>query len=226
MERKQSLKDVIKDFVESKRLKNEEEKAITLFALLDENGEVVNYKELEAHDVMEESVLGLVEDDLLFEENEIDVEIEEKIKEIADDIKPLNTDLMFEVNGGEKLLVDKVNCNIKEVPILNCHFISNKDVIVVSVKMDDTTKNLGDVELIVLFKYKDGQCIMSAISFETLYQAGLIMVLDAHEQFDLELNNLEFRALTSSMDNEELGKLVDLSNLVELNDDLDDVEVF
>ena len=66
---------------------------------------------------------------------------------------------------------------------------------------------------------------MSAISFETLYQAGLIMVLDAHEQFDLELNNLEFRALTSSMDNEELGKLVDLSNLVELNDD-DDSEVF
>lgn len=200
------LKEVIDNFInkkleEFKEDVEEEETCIEPFAFTDEKGNVINYKELV--DVMAESVLEL--DDTDVEINESDIiydETEDQLKEIADAIKPI--ELMLEVNFGERHLIDKVNCNIKEIPLLDTYFITNRDIFIAQVNITDTMENIDDIEITTLIKMEEKYALCT-ISVGELNEMGLIRIHNNTD--DLEMNNVEFRGLTSTLHVEELEEL-------------------
>lgn len=209
MEKELTLKDMINNHVnkkmeEHKKEKEENEVCVEPFAYTDEEGNVLDYKEL--RNIMEESVLELDDEfDDEFEINEEDIVYDEvnEVKEIADKIEPIS-DLILEVNEGERMLIDKVNCNIKDIPLLNTYLITNLDIIIVQFMLTDAMEELNDAEVSLLVKMEEkyALCTMKIGELDNL---GLIRV---HNMFDeLEMNNVEFRGVTSKMHAEELEEL-------------------
>jgi hypothetical protein len=204
---KKSMKEVMDDFInkkleEFKEFKEENEVCIEPFAFTDDEGNVINYKELV--DVMAESVLEL-DDELDLDLNEEDIvydETENQLKEIADEIKPI--ELMLEVNFGERHLIDKVNCNIKEIPLLDTYFITNRDIFIAQVNITDAMENVDDIEITALIKMEEKYALCT-MSVGELNEMGLIKIHNNTD--DLEMNNVEFRGLTSTLHAEELEEL-------------------
>lgn len=205
-----SLKEVIDNFI-NKKLEEfkedieedveEEEICIEPFAFTDEKGNVINYKELV--DIMAESVLELDDTDIEINENDIVYdETEDQLKEIADAIKPI--ELMLEVNFGERHLIDKVNCNIKEIPLLDTYFITNRDIFITQVNITDVMENVDDIEITTLIKMEEKYALCT-ITVGELNEMGLIKIHNNTD--DLEMNNVEFRGLTSTLHVEELEEL-------------------
>jgi hypothetical protein len=200
-----SIKEVMDNFInkkleEFKVDKEEEEVCIEPFAFTDDEGNVINYKELV--DVMAESVLEL-DDDIEISENDIVYdETENQLKEIADAIKPI--ELMLEVNFGERHLIDKVNCNIKEIPLLDTYFITNRDIFIAQVNITDAMENVNDIEITALVKMEEKYALCT-MSVGELNELGLIRIHNNTD--DLEMNNVEFRGLTSTLHVEELEEL-------------------
>ena len=203
-----SLKEVMEEFVNRKleEFSNnkeeedvvEEEVCIEPFAFTDENGNVLDYKELE--NIMAESVLEL-DDELDIEIDEEDIIVDE-VKEIANAIQPI--DLVLDVNYGERHLIDKVNCNIKNVPLINSYFITNRDIFIVQVTMTDEMMYVNEIEITALVKMEDKYALCT-MNVGELNELGLIRVHNALD--DLEMNNVEFRGLTSTLHVEELEEL-------------------
>ena len=203
-----SLKEVMEEFVNRKieEFSNnkeeedvvEEEVCIEPFAFTDENGNVLDYKELE--NIMAESVLEL-DDELDIEIDEEDI-IADEVKEIANAIQPI--DLVLDVNYGERHLIDKVNCNIKNVPLINSYFITNRDIFIVQVTMTDEMMYVNEIEISALIKMEDKYALCT-MNVGELNELGLIRVHNALD--DLEMNNVEFRGLTSTLHVEELEEL-------------------
>ena len=200
-----SIKEVMDNFInkkleEFKADREEEEICIEPFAFTDDEGNVINYKELV--DVMAESVLEL-DDDIEINENDIVYdETENQLKEIADAIKPI--ELMLEVNFGERHLIDKVNCNIKEIPLLDTYFITNRDIFIAQVNITDVMENVDDIEITTLIKMEEKYALCT-ITVGELNEMGLIRIHNNTD--DLEMNNVEFRGLTSTLHVEELEEL-------------------
>lgn len=197
-----SLKEVMDKFISKKleEFENEkEEKCIEPFAFTDENGDVIGYKELE--DIMAESVLELDDEFDDIEINEDDI-IADEVKEIANAIQPI--DLVLDVNYGERHLIDKVNCNIKNVPLINSYFITNRDIFIVQVTMTDEMMFVNEIEISALIKMEDKYALCT-MNVGELNELGLIRVHNALD--DLEMNNVEFRGLTSTLHVEELEEL-------------------
>lgn len=201
-----SIKEVMDNFInkkleEFKVDREEEEVCIEPFAFTDDEGNVINYKELV--DVMAESVLELDDVDVEISENDIVYdETENQLKEIADAIKPI--ELMLEVNFGERHLIDKVNCNIKEIPLLDTYFITNKDIFIAQVNITDAMENVDDIEITALIKMEEKYALCT-MSVGELNEMGLIRIHNNTD--DLEMNNVEFRGLTSTLHVEELEEL-------------------
>ena len=201
-----SIKEVMDNFInkkleEFKEEKDDKEVCIEPFAFTDDEGNVINYKELV--DVMAESVLEI--DDVDIELNEDDIvydETENQLKEIADAIKPI--ELMLEVNFGERHLIDKVNCNIKEIPLLDTYFITNRDIFIAQVNITDVMEDVNDIEITTLIKMEEKYALCT-MSVGELNEMGLIRIHNNTD--DLEMNNVEFRGLTSTLHVEELEEL-------------------
>ena len=204
-----SLKEVMEEFV-NRKLEEfssnnkeeedvvEEEVCIEPFAFTDENGNVLDYKELK--NIMAESVLEL-DDEMDIEIDEEDI-IADEFKEIADAIQPI--DLVLDVNYGERHLIDKVNCNIKNVPLINSYFITNRDIFIVQVTITDKMMYVNEIEISALIKMEDKYALCT-MNVGELNELGLIRVHNALD--DLEMNNVEFRGLTSTLHVEELEEL-------------------
>ena len=204
-----SLKEVMEEFV-NRKLEEfssndkeeedvvEEEVCIEPFAFTDENGNVLDYKELK--NIMAESVLEL-DDEMDIEIDEEDI-IADEFKEIADAIQPI--DLVLDVNYGERHLIDKINCNIKNVPLINSYFITNRDIFIVQVTITDKMMYVNEIEISALIKMEDKYALCT-MNVGELNELGLIRVHNALD--DLEMNNVEFRGLTSTLHVEELEEL-------------------
>ena len=209
---KKTIKEVVDNFIDKKldELKEdieeeveEDEICIEPFAFTDDKGNVINYKE--SVDIMAESVLELDDTDTDTEINEDDIdydETENQLKEIADAIKPI--ELMLEVNFGERHLIDKVNCNIKEIPLLDTYFITNRDIFITQVNITDVMENIDDIEITTLIKMEEKYALCT-ITVGELNEMGLIRIHNNTD--DLEMNNVEFRGLTSTLHVEELEEL-------------------
>lgn len=158
--------------------------------------------------VEDESTLGL-EDELEQEDKEMldmmeDIDIEEQIKEIAEEIQPVDPDHIIDINNGEKQLIDKVNCRIQEVPLLDVFFVTNKDIDIIKVNMNMEMTDLMDVELSVVIKLEENY-LLCGMTVNQLYQIGLLKVVEKWD--DVKMSPMEFRGLTAEFNMDELSKL-------------------
>lgn len=236
---KNSKKEALKQFLEewlknqqAKRMKNkeeEEEKEVCIepFLLLDEEGNIVDYKLLmedeeelaefmNLYDVLDAEVCPSVEDEPCTKEEETEympldgVQLSEEeleyYKSVAENIKPINPDLVVPciVNGEERTLVDGLNCNIKPLPILGVSLISPLNLEVLKVVFDSDMESESEMEVHVILRNDTKQTIVYKFTLGMLLDNGLLAVVDNAE---VELSAVEYRGITKEVDAEELVKL-------------------
>lgn len=232
---KNSKKEALKQFLEewlknqqAKRMKDrEEDKEVCVepFVFLDEEGNVVDYKLLmeeeeelaefmNLYDVLDAEVCPSVEDEPCTKEEEeympldgvqLSEEELEYYKSVAENIKPINPDLVVPcvVNGEERTLVDGMNCNIKPLPILGVSLISPLNLEVLKVVFDSDMESESEMEVHVILR-NTKQTIVYKFTLGLLLDNGLLAVVDNDE---IELSAVEYRGITKEVDAEELVKL-------------------
>lgn len=232
---KNSKKEALKQFLEewlknqqAKRMKDKEEDkevCIEPFVFLDEEGNVVDYKLLmedeeelaefmNLYDVLDAEVCPSVEDEPCTKEEEeympldgvqLSEEELEYYKSVAENIKPINPDLVVPcvVNGEERTLVDGLNCNIKQLPILGVSLISPLNLEVLKVVFDSDMESESEMEVHVVLR-NTKQMIVYKFTLGLLLDNGLLAVVDNAE---IELSAVEYRGITKEVDAEELVKL-------------------
>lgn len=232
---KNSKKEALKQFLEewlknqqAKRMKDrEEDKEVCIepFVFLDEEGNVVDYKLLmedeeelaefmNLYDVLDAEVCPSVEDEPCTKEEEeympldgvqLSEEELEYYKSVAENIKPINPDLVVPcvVNGEERTLVDGLNCNIKQLPILGVSLISPLNLEVLKVVFDSDMESESEMEVHVVLRNAK-QKIVYKFTLGLLLDNGLLAVVDNAE---VELSAVEYRGITKEVDAEELVKL-------------------
>lgn len=231
---KNSKKEALKQFLEewlknqqAKRMKNKEEDkevCVEPFVFLDEEGNVVDYKLLmedeeelaefmNLYDVLDAEVCPSVEDEPCTEEEDcipldgvqLSEEELEYYKSVAENIKPINPDLVVPcvVNGEERTLVDGLNCNIKPLPILGVSLISPLNLEVLKVVFDSDMESESEMEVHVILR-NTKQTIVYKFTLGLLLDNGLLAVVDNAE---IELSAVEYRGITKEVDAKELAKL-------------------
>lgn len=203
--KKESLKDVIDRFINNKRdlIKKERENNFS-----EEIGEIHEFKDLseveEVHNL--ELELNKLEED----------NVEELIKEIADDIKLIDDMIKIpcKINTEDRLLINTVNCNIKPIPLLNVALITNLNVNIVDVELTDYMMSVMDVNLLLTLRMEDGNLLAVKSDVNTLYKLGLITAVDSLLA-EIELSPIEFRGITSLLTMNEIEQLLKYLNRIE-----------
>lgn len=210
-------------------VEEEEEVCVEPFVFLDENGNVVDYNLLlvddeelaefmNLYDVLDAEVCPSVEDESHIEEEKEEIEYmpldgvqlnEEELeyyKSVAENIKPINPDLVVPciVNGEERTLVDGLNCNIKQLPILGVSLISPLNLEVLKVVFDSDMESESEMEVHVILRSVTNQTIVYKFTLGTLLDNGLLAVVDNNE---IELSAVEYRGITKEVDAKELAKI-------------------
>ena len=232
--KKEALKQFLEEWLknqQAKRMKDKEEDkdkevCIEPFVFLDEEGNVVDYKLLmedeeelaefmNLYDVLDAAVCPSVEDEPCTKEEEEEympldgVQLSEEeleyYKSVAENIKPINPDLVVPcvVNGEERTLVDGLNCNIKQLPILGVSLISPLNLEVLKVVFDSDMESESEMEVHVVLR-NTKQKIVYKFTLGLLLDNGLLAVVDNAE---VELSAVEYRGITKEVDAEELVKL-------------------
>lgn len=203
--KKESLKDIIDRFINNKRdlIKKERENNFS-----EEIGEIHEFKDLseveEVHNL--ELELNKLEED----------NVEELIKEIADDIKLIDDMIKIpcKINTEDRLLINTVNCNIKPIPLLNVALITNLNVNIVDVELNDYMMSVMDVNLLLTLRMEDGNLLAVKSDVNTLYKLGLITAVDSLLE-EIELSPIEFRGITSLLTMNEIEQLLKYLNRIE-----------
>lgn len=141
-------------------------------------------------------------------ENETLEEVEERIKEVAKEIESIEEGIAIPVlvNGNiERSLIDKVNCNIVPVPILDLAIISNIGLEIIDVGIKKEMESLLELEIDVLVPTKEANCFYK-FTLGELYQVGLVTIVGSIKE-EIELTPIEFRGLTVPVDLNELHSL-------------------
>ena len=142
-------------------------------------------------------------------ENETLEEVEERIKEVAKGIEAMEEGISIPVlvNGNiERSLIDKVNCNIVPVPILDLAIISNIGLEIIDVGIKKEMESLLELEIDVLVPTKEANCFYK-FTLGELYQVGLVTIVGSIKE-EIELTPIEFRGLTVPVDLNELHSLL------------------
>ena len=142
-------------------------------------------------------------------ENETLEEVEERIKEVAKEIESIEEGISIPVlvNGNiERSLIDKVNCNIVPVPILDLAIISNIGLEIIDVGIKKEMESLLELEIDVLVPTNEANCFYK-FTLGELYQVGLVTIVGSIKE-EIELTPIEFRGLTVPVDLNELHSLL------------------
>ena len=148
-------------------------------------------------------------DKLKEDEEETTEEIEQRVKEAAENITLLDDAICIPVvviDNGEKELVDKFNCNIIPVPILDMAIVSNIGLEIIDVSIEYNMESILDLELTVVIPTNDSKCLYK-FTLGELYKAGLLIVVGSLKD-ELELTPIEYRGLTSRVDLSEINSLL------------------
>lgn len=209
--KKENLKDIIDNFINEKMdlFKKEREAKENNFS--EEIGEIHQFKDLS--EIEEVHNLELELDEL---ENIKSDEMEEMIKEIADDIKPIDEYIQIpcKINNESRLLVDGINCNIKPIPLLNVALISNLNIKIVDIELNDYMLSVLDVVLLITMTNEHNQTIILKTDVDTLYRLGLVTAVDSLLT-EIELSPIEFRGITNLSNMEDVNQVLKFSNSVE-----------
>ena len=203
--KKESLKDVIDRFIKTKMdsFKKERENNFS-----EEIGEIHEFKDLseveEVHNL--ELELNKLEED----------NVEELIKERADDIKLIDDMIKIpcKINTEDRLLINTINCNIKPIPLLNVALITNLNVNIIDIELNDYMMSVMDINLLLTLKMEDGNLLAVKSDVNTLYKLGLISAVDSLLA-EIELSPIEFRGITSLLSMNEIEQLLNYLNRIE-----------
>lgn len=215
MEAKNHLKEAIQkaliSILEKKRtddmIEEEDEVLIEPFMLIDKDDcDVDNYiteiaDELELHEFVNLS------DVLEQGEIEIDQDAIDELKTVANEITPVDG-AYFEcdVLGESRLLIDKLNCRMKDVAILGVTLLTPVNLSVELVKFDSNMKDEGEIELTVILE-TDEHRIVYSFTVEQLIKYGLLITVPMNMSL-LELSPFEFRGIIKQVDIEELQRIL------------------
>ena len=195
---KEAVEKALQAIMEKKRqhdMKEEEDEVlIEPFAMIDPDDE-------ELHEFM--SLADLLEQG----EVEMNEEEVEELKAVADEIVPVDVNYIeCDVLGESRLLLDKVNCNMKDVSLLGVTMVTPVNLIINKVSFDSEMESEKDVEMQVLLT-TDEYTLMFVFSWEQLTKNGLVVVLPI-ETDAVELAPIEFRGMTKLVSKEELENLL------------------
>jgi hypothetical protein len=191
--KKEELRKVLDDFINKKINKMKFEKEI---------GEIEEFKNLS--DVEEINEVHKLELDLN--------ELEEHIKEVADDIKIIDDMLKINCNvkGVERLLLDGVNCNIKPIVLLNVALITPLNLRILDLTINDYMESIMDIKVYLLAYIGENKSTYVRTDIRTLCNLGLVTAVDSLLS-NVELEPIEFRGITSAVTSEELEQLMKFS---------------
>ena len=191
--KKEELRKVLDDFINKKINKMKFEKEI---------GEIEEFKNLS--DVEEINEVHKLELDLN--------ELEEHIKEVADDIKIIDDMLKINCNvkGVERLLLDGVNCNIKPIVLLNVALITPLNLRIFDLTINDYMESIMDIKVYLLAYTGENKSTYVRTDIRTLCNLGLVTAVDSLLS-NVELEPIEFRGITSAATSEELEQLMKFS---------------
>lgn len=230
---KQFMEEWLKN-KQAKRMKEkeveEEEVCVEPFVFLDEEGNIIDYKLLmvdneelsefmNLYDVLDadgdaevcpsvENESYIKEDDIEYiplDEVKLNEEELEYYKSVAENIKPVNSELVIPcvVNGEGRMLIDGLNCNIKPLPILGVSLISPVNLEVLRVTFDSDMESESEAEVELALK-STKQMVVYKFELGTLLDNGLLAVVDGVE---IELSAVEYRGITKEVDADELAKI-------------------
>lgn len=204
--KKENLKIKIEEFINERKNKFKKENDF-----IDEIGEVHEFKDLSEVEEVHNLELELNE----IENTEYD-EMEEIIKEIADDIKIIDDMIKIscKINNDSRLLLDTVNCNIKPIPLLNIALITNLNIKIIDIEINDYMMTVMDIVLLVTMTNEDNQRILLKTDVDTLYRLGLITAVDSLLD-EVELSPVEFRGIVTLSNMEDINQVLKFSNNIE-----------
>ena len=204
--KKENLKDKIEEFINERKNKLKKENDF-----IDEICEVHEFKDLSEVEEVHNLELELNE----IENTEYD-EMEEIIKEIADDIKIIDDMIKIscKINNDSRLLLDTVNCNIKPIPLLNIALITNLNIKIIDIEINDYMMTVMDIVLLVTMTNEDNQRILLKTDVDTLYRLGLITAVDSLLD-EVELSPVEFRGIVTLSNMEDINQVLKFSNNIE-----------
>lgn len=216
--KKESLKDVIDSFIFKKLEKFKKEKEEKENRFSEEIGEIHEFGNL--YDVVEEEdeieEVHKLEIDLEEMNEQEEDDIEKLVKDIAEEITPIDDIIKIpcKINDVERTLVDGVNCNIKPIPLLNVALITNLNISIIDIELNDYMMSIMDVILLVVLKIEQGQSIIIKSDVNTLYKLGLITAVDSLLS-EVELSPIEFRGITTLSSMDEYDQILKYLNNIE-----------
>lgn len=212
--KKESLKDIINSFIFKKAEKFKEEEN----RFSEEIGEIHEFGNL--YDVVED-------EDKIEEVHKLEIDLEEMNEHEEDDIEKLVKDIAEEItlidatikipckiNNVERTLVNGVNCNIKPIPLLNVALITNLNISIIDIELNDYMMSIMDVILLVVLKIEQGQSMVIKSDVNTLYNLGLITAVDSLSS-EVELSPIEFRGITTLSSMDEYDQILKYLNNIE-----------
>lgn len=195
----------------------ENEVCIEPFAYLDADGDVIPYAELQKQEFAEFADLvdlemcpgiEMNEKEILYEEEvQLDKEELETIKNIADQIEPIEAGICIQcvVNGEGKYLIDKVNCNIKEVSILGLSLLTPLNLKILKVTIDSEMESEEEIEVALNLEV-DGNLVTYKFYLGVLVDAGIVSVVD--NDTTISISPVEYRGIMKQVSMEELAELL------------------
>lgn len=216
--KKENLKIKIEEFINEKLEAFKKELVDKENDFSEEIGEIEEFKNLSdvekleklKEDIsieMEQSMYDFSEEEV--HKLELDLEeMEEHIKEVADDIKLIDDILKIKckVNNIERMLVDEVNCNIKPILLLNIALITPLNLKIVNLELNDYMESIMDIVVYLLLDLGEGKQIYASADVGTLCNLGLMTAVNSLFE-EIELNPIEFRGITKLTTLEELEML-------------------
>lgn len=224
--KKENLKNMIEDFLVDRLTKMKEKKEENIFE--EEIGEIEEFKNLsdvEKIELIEEEVSELLKEPVMefdFSQEEvhkleIDLdEMEEHIKEVAEDIKLIDDTLIIKckINDVERLLVDGTNCNIKPIMLLNIALITPLNLRIFDLTLNSDMESIMSIKLYLMVEVEKGKSIYVASDVKTLYDLGLLTAVDSLFT-EVELCPIEFRGINSPVRMEEFEQIIKFSANIE-----------
>ena len=214
--KKESLKDVIDSFIFKKleKFKKEREEKENRFS--EEIGEIHEFGNL--YDVVEDEIeeVHKLEIDLEEMNKQEEVDIEKLVKDIAEEITLIDDIIKIpcKINDVERTLVNGVNCNIKPIPLLNVALITNLNISIIDIELNDYMMSIMDIILLVVLKIEQGQSMIIKSDVNTLYKLGLITAVDSLLS-EVELSPIEFRGITTLSSMDEYDQILKYLNNIE-----------
>lgn len=213
--KKENLKIKIEEFIIEKLetfKKEREDKENDFSEEIGEINEFENLVDVEKLEKLKEDISKEMEQPTYdFSEEEVHKleldleEMEEHIKEVAEDIKLIDDMLKIKckVNEVERMLVDEVNCNIKPILLLNVALITPLNLKIVNLELNDYMESIMDIITYILLELEEGKYVYAVADVGTLCNLGLMTAVNSLFE-EIELSPIEFRGITKLTSLEEM----------------------